>query len=486
MNLLPVAGFILCWPAALASQLETNAPWPMYRQNLRHTGWSNDRIPGVQKDPYVKWSFTTGDEIYSSPAVSPDGTIYIGSDDGCLYALKNGAALWSYYTTNAVTSSPALGKNGEVIFGSLNGKLYALTNGKVKWCFNTGGGIDCSPAVGKDGTVYIGSTDHKLYAVTNGVLKWSVTTAGAIERSSPALGRDGTVYIASLDTFLYAVTNGAVKWTCPVGNWCYSSPAIGPDNTVYIGGESDHRIYAVTNGAVKWSYLTGDILLASPAIGSNNVIYMGSADGFLYAMTNGKIKWAYNANTGSGMDIYSSPVLGPDETVYFGALYPFVGEWYGEVFAVKDGVKKWSFRLPHWIYTSAPAIDPEGNIVVGCIDHKVYCIGQTPEPSSLTNHEAGALSRPLDRIIAAPNPFRSLNSVNGDFIDFFNLPDGFRLTVLSIRGQKVFETAGPSGNGRYRWALRDREGNAVPSGVYLCRITDPSGTVKELKIVIIR
>jgi outer membrane protein assembly factor BamB len=35
----------------------------------------------------VRWKFVTGDFVESSPAVS-GGLVYVGSDDGYLYALK--------------------------------------------------------------------------------------------------------------------------------------------------------------------------------------------------------------------------------------------------------------------------------------------------------------------------------------------------------------------------------------------------------------
>jgi outer membrane protein assembly factor BamB len=34
------------------------------------------------------WEFETGDIVYSSPAIGPDGTLYVGSDDKKLYAIK--------------------------------------------------------------------------------------------------------------------------------------------------------------------------------------------------------------------------------------------------------------------------------------------------------------------------------------------------------------------------------------------------------------
>ena len=35
----------------------------------------------------ILWTYTTGDSIYSSPAVV-DGAVYIGSEDGKVYALN--------------------------------------------------------------------------------------------------------------------------------------------------------------------------------------------------------------------------------------------------------------------------------------------------------------------------------------------------------------------------------------------------------------
>ena len=64
-------------------------------------------------------------------------------------------------------SSPAIGPDGTVYVGSWDNKLYAI-NGKsgVKlWEFKTGGRVYSSPAIGSDGTVYVGSGDKRLYAI---------------------------------------------------------------------------------------------------------------------------------------------------------------------------------------------------------------------------------------------------------------------------------------------------------------------------------
>ena len=63
----------------------------------------------------LKWSYTTGDLVVSSPALWTDGTVYIGSQDGFLYALwSNGTLRWRQGTGSGVVAPPILGADGSV------------------------------------------------------------------------------------------------------------------------------------------------------------------------------------------------------------------------------------------------------------------------------------------------------------------------------------------------------------------------------------
>ena len=140
-------------------------------------------------------------QVYSSPAVV-GGVVYIGSEDGNVYALNaaNGAELWNYTTGGTVDSSPAV-VGGVVYIGSDDGNVYALNaaNGAKLWNYTTGGSVYSSPAV-VNGVVYIGSDDDNVYALnaTNGAKLWSYTTGGYVD-SSPAVV-SGVVYIGSMTT----------------------------------------------------------------------------------------------------------------------------------------------------------------------------------------------------------------------------------------------------------------------------------------------
>ena len=128
---------------------------------------------GINQTSKVKignpiWQFVMGNGTRSSPAIGPDGTVYVGSGFK-LYAIngKSGLKLWEFKTGGSVLSSPAIGPDGTVYVGSDDKKLYAI-NGKsgVKlWEFETGDGVNSSPDIGSDGTVYVGSSDRKLYAI---------------------------------------------------------------------------------------------------------------------------------------------------------------------------------------------------------------------------------------------------------------------------------------------------------------------------------
>ena len=80
---------------------------------------------------------------------------------------KHERFLWEFETGDAIAySSPAIGFDGTVYVGSYNGRLYAINRSGVKlWEFETGREVQSSPAIGSDGTVYVGSVDNKLYAI---------------------------------------------------------------------------------------------------------------------------------------------------------------------------------------------------------------------------------------------------------------------------------------------------------------------------------
>jgi hypothetical protein len=116
----------------------------------------------------LEWIFDTldGSPIQSSPAIGADGTVYIASTDGNLYAVTNGILKWQLAPSGyQFISSPAVAADGTVYIGSTDDNVYAITNGGVKWVFPTGNQVISSPAIAANGGVYIGSEDGYLYSL---------------------------------------------------------------------------------------------------------------------------------------------------------------------------------------------------------------------------------------------------------------------------------------------------------------------------------
>jgi outer membrane protein assembly factor BamB len=171
-------------------------------------------------------TFYDGHLIDASPAIATDGTIYFGADqfgaaghaydpvqiDTAFYAVNSDGSLkWIYQIGHGVESSPGIGPDGTVYFGSYDSTVYALRDAgnraTLKWSFKTNGVVDASPTIGGDGTIYIGSRDSVLYAFNpDGTILWTYRADGGIE-SSVTINGDGVIYFGGMDGNVYALGN---------------------------------------------------------------------------------------------------------------------------------------------------------------------------------------------------------------------------------------------------------------------------------------
>ncbi len=213
---------------------------------------TSNKFYAITPDGQLKWSIPIGSQ--STPAIGPDGSIYfVGFPDASsafLYALNpDGTTRHATYlgATGAVNSSPALAPDGTVYVG-FDTNVFAIdpNDGTFKGSLGLGAQVYSAPAIGNDGTVYVGALDGKVYALRPDCsVKWSVTT-GATVYSSPTIAGDGTILIGSQDARLYAINpNGSIKWTyLGTGPIKYSSPAIAADGTIYVG-TYDNKLLAI-------------------------------------------------------------------------------------------------------------------------------------------------------------------------------------------------------------------------------------------------
>ena len=188
---------------------------------------------------------------------------------------------------NSIFSSPAIGADGSVYIGSNDYNLYAVDprNGKAKWTFTAGDQISGVPVIGPDGTIYVGSEDKMLYALhaEDGSVRWKVDAKVPV-KASPAVWKDGTVVIGLDAVFAFDGASGAQKWRRDIGGLDYSTPSIDAEGTVYIGS-MDNGLHAlkVTDGASVWNYTATSWVLNTPAI-ANGTLYLTTFSGDVIAV----------------------------------------------------------------------------------------------------------------------------------------------------------------------------------------------------------
>ena len=307
-----VAAAVLAMPAIAQS---------MFRGDPAHTGVAASAAP--RQSPRVKWSFPTGDRIVSSP-VYADGLVFIGSDDGNVYAIDaaSGQQRWMQTTGGPVAATPAVA-DGRAYVGSYDGKFYAFNakTGALLWKFSTGGerrfeakglhgmqprqqtfadpyDVFLSSPVVAQGAVFFGSGDGHLYALNaiTGELRWKFKT-GDVVHASPAYA-DGVLYVGSWDAKLYAVdaATGRELWQYQAGvdpllhnQVGFQSSAAVADGVVYVGGR-DSKLHAVDarTGRGLWQFATGmSWVVSSPAVSRGRVIF-GTSDSSLLHMLDAK------------------------------------------------------------------------------------------------------------------------------------------------------------------------------------------------------
>src|SRR5215469_13345450 len=169
----------------------------------------------------LKWSASIGANADGCPAIGVDGTVYITSTNGFLYAIDSSAnpnppsrIKWSINMTNVGdhfdlgapltpgarnVSSPSIGLDGTIYVSSvvpyldagqnvvgITNFFFAVTSaGGLKWGASEDLGevnissfnqdpMACTPAVASDGTIYNSVDDGALTALReDGTIKWS-------------------------------------------------------------------------------------------------------------------------------------------------------------------------------------------------------------------------------------------------------------------------------------------------------------------------
>jgi outer membrane protein assembly factor BamB len=344
---------------AAAGNVQT-ASWPMFRGDPSLTGVAPGSLPAAMA---VAWKFKTGDSVKSSPVIA-DGKVFVGSDDGNVYALglKDGQKVWATKTEGPV-QAPPLYLEGAVYVGSSDGFLYALdaATGTVRWKYETQdkilGAANWTKSPKGDATwILVGSYDSRLHAVDarTGEAVWTFQSQNYIN-GSPAIW-DAKAVFGGCDAHLRMISmaDGSEAGDVEAGAYIAGSAAVSAANQLLC--------VDLVQKKIAWTWTDRDFpIQSSPALSADLVLF-GSQDMLLHAVRRDTGKSAWTMETRG--QVNSSPVVCGDKVVF--------GSDDGRVYLVKlaDGKELWSYEIGQPV-TTCPAV-AAGMVVVGADDDCVY------------------------------------------------------------------------------------------------------------------
>jgi outer membrane protein assembly factor BamB len=345
--------------AYISSSAAVDAAGTVYVTNSFGGNFDSGRIwsltPIGNTDLHKNWTHDFPEGVVASPVVSSDGTVYVGTLDGILYAFdrETGDIKWTRDLNQIglpfdpglvyIASTVALSSDGSTIYVGVGtyrsaitevvpGAIVALgSDSNVRWKQVLPEVVDGpAPVVGAHGTIYVGVADKNLYAFNpDGTEKWH--RAFGAEPDTPAIGGDGTIFVPLSGSQFVALTpDNQVKWQLPLT--CAGSPAVGADGSVYIGNFSDANLYSIdgATGKINWQSVAAPALGCSPTIRADGIILYGGTDRVVraYKPADGSVVWSRTI----GGQIRSAPVISPADGGIFitagNALYGLLGNEY--------------------------------------------------------------------------------------------------------------------------------------------------------------
>lgn len=322
----------------------------------------------------LDWRFETGGPIHGGAATDSDGQVYIGSEDGYLYALSSSGGLrWKQPLGGPIFSAPVVDPSGQVIVGSDAGSLHGYSAaGTLRFVFDAGAPVDRGVVLDGPRQRVLFAAGVRLFAVSLDGRELFHTTVSEKIFSTPAVGPDGTVYFGSQNNLLYAVDGtGSARWTFATEGDVDSGPVLSEGGRIVFGSDDQHAYCVSTRGELLWKTHVGGMVRSAVGFSPTGHPVFGTlgARSRLVSLDveNGSLRWEFRVIPSPFYDvgILSAPRLDGNGTLFFGAhddtLYALSGQ----------GELKYVLKTEGDI-VAPPVTLSSGSVVVGALDGRVY------------------------------------------------------------------------------------------------------------------
>jgi outer membrane protein assembly factor BamB len=199
-----------------------------------------------------------GGRLWAQP-VTDGERVYITSLDHSVYAvdLETYAVAWQEDVSAAIPGSPAIGPDGMLYVGSLASQLerFEPGTGAHNSILDAGNWIWSTPVLDGD-TLYFGDLEGNFYSfnASTNTLNWNIQPDGAI--TADAILQNDHLLLATESGNLYAIDkDGRTLWFEEVGGRIYTTPVVAGDYILIASLETDFYLAALdSNGRRVWTF----------------------------------------------------------------------------------------------------------------------------------------------------------------------------------------------------------------------------------------
>jgi peptide/nickel transport system permease protein len=211
-------------------------PWPAERGDPSGTlaaSWIGEAAPALG------WTFEAESDLSGGPAVASDGSLYVASQGGALYALDpEGQLRWSAELPAPAFGSPAIGADGTVYVADAAAGLSAFSPaGELRWHFQSAARREgtSGPVIGADGTIYYTLVDRVQAVRPDGSGAWVSEPADAFLEVAPRVSPSGDLVFLK-DMAVSAADGSRLPFALGGDDAEFSDPTyfVGADGATYF------------------------------------------------------------------------------------------------------------------------------------------------------------------------------------------------------------------------------------------------------------
>ncbi len=229
---------------------------------------ADKKLFALDSDGNLRWVFSTQGDNWAKPVSdSKCECLYLASMDHLLYSIDpdSGALFWSTEALGgSLVGTPAMSENGTLYIGTFGNELLAINaeDGKIKWRIPTEGWVWSGPAL-HDDQLFFGDLNGYFYAInaTTGEPLWQLTPDqldGPIS-GTPLVFEDLLVIATESGSLHVLNTEGDPQWTQIIGGNLYTPPVAAGDLLLVASTDTENLLVALTKeGARKWTFVSGE------------------------------------------------------------------------------------------------------------------------------------------------------------------------------------------------------------------------------------